>query len=163
MTYMTYDPDADAAYVYFSRGKIADSAEVAENIVLDYDAKGRLVGIEILSAKKNSCAGQLEQGAPAGEPTRRRGRIGTDAAVSCHAMKLTYDKDHNIAYLRFRPEGGQVDTIRVSDEMNIDIAPDGSVYGIELLNANEQLRATDDGRIVFIDPVSGEERSLKVA
>jgi uncharacterized protein YuzE len=78
-------------------------------------------------------------------------------------MKLTYDKDHNIAYLRFRPEGGQIETIRVSDEMNIDIAPDGSVYGIELLNANEQLRATDDGRIVFVDPVSGKERSLKVA
>ncbi len=78
-------------------------------------------------------------------------------------MKLTYDKDHNIAYLRFRPAGGQVDTIRVSDEMNIDIAPDGSVYGIEFLNANEQLRAADDGRIVFVDPVSGEERSLKVA
>jgi len=32
-----------------------------------------------------------------------------------------------------------VDTIRVSDEMNVDIAPDGTVYGIELLNANAQL------------------------
>lgn len=78
-------------------------------------------------------------------------------------MQLTYDRARNIAYLRLRPEGAEVDTIRVSDEMNVDIAPDGSFYGIEPLNANEQLASSDDGRIVFIDPVSGEERSLKVA
>lgn len=42
----------------------------------------------------------------------------------------------------------QVDTIRVSDEMNVDIAPDGTVYGIELLNANAQLEAEDDGRLL---------------
>ena len=28
---------------------------------------------------------------------------------------------------------------KISDDMNIDIAPDGTVYGVELLNANEQL------------------------
>jgi len=64
-------------------------------------------------------------------------------------MKLTYDQDRNIAYLRLRPKGAEVETIRVSDELNIDIAPDGSVYGIELLNANEQLRAADGGQLVL--------------
>ena len=78
-------------------------------------------------------------------------------------MQLTYDRDRNIAYLRLRPKGGEVETVRVSDEMNVHLAPDGSVYGIELLNANAQLRAADGGRIIFVDPVSGEERSLKVA
>ena len=38
-----------------------------------------------------------------------------------------------------------METIRVSDQVNVDIAPDGTVYGIELLNANEQLRAEDQG------------------
>jgi len=61
-------------------------------------------------------------------------------------MKLTYDRNKNIAYLRLRPKGAEVDTIRISDEMNIDIAPDGSVYGIELLNANEQMRSADGGK-----------------
>jgi uncharacterized protein YuzE len=43
----------------------------------------------------------------------------------------------NIAYLRLREAAGaQVETIRLSDEVNVDLAPDGSVYGIELLNAN---------------------------
>ena len=42
-------------------------------------------------------------------------------------------------------------------------ASDGTVYGMELLNANEQLQAADNGRIVIVDPKSGEERSLEVA
>jgi len=65
-------------------------------------------------------------------------------------MKLNYDPDHNIAYLRLRPRGTEVETIRVSDELNVDLAPDGSVYGIELLDANEQLRVGDDGKLVLV-------------
>lgn len=65
-------------------------------------------------------------------------------------VQLSYDPSRNIAYLRFRePAGAQVETIRLSDEINIDLAPDGSVYGIELLNANAQLRAADGGRLVL--------------
>jgi len=78
-------------------------------------------------------------------------------------MKLTYDREHNIAYLRLRPKGGEVETIRVSDELNVDIAPDGSVYGIELLNANEQLRAADDGKLVLVDAVEGKESVLSLS
>jgi uncharacterized protein YuzE len=77
-------------------------------------------------------------------------------------MKLTYDRDRNIAYLRLRPKGAEVETIRVSDELNIDIAPDGSVYGIELLNANEQLRATDGGQLVLVDEAEGREVSVSL-
>jgi len=74
-------------------------------------------------------------------------------------MKLTYDRARNIAYIRLRPPGAEVKTVRVSDELNVDIAPDGSVYGIELLNANEQLRAGDDGRLVLVEP-DGRERII---
>jgi uncharacterized protein YuzE len=78
-------------------------------------------------------------------------------------MKLTYDRDHNIAYLRLRPKGSEVETIRVSDELNVDIAPDGSVYGIELLNANEQLRAANGGKLVLVDAVEGKESALPLS
>ena len=78
-------------------------------------------------------------------------------------MKLTYDPKANVAYIRFREKGGEVETVAVSDELNIDLAPDGSVYGIELLNANEQLRAGDGGRLIVVDSESGEERVLNVA
>jgi uncharacterized protein YuzE len=56
-----------------------------------------------------------------------------------------------------------VETILVSDELNVDLAPGGTVYGIELLNANAQLRAGDGGRIVVVDAATGEERTLALA
>jgi uncharacterized protein YuzE len=77
-------------------------------------------------------------------------------------MKLTFDRAHNIAYLRLRPSGTQVETVRVSDELNVDLAPDGSVYGIELLNANEQLRAADNGKLILVDGVDGREVELSL-
>jgi len=63
-------------------------------------------------------------------------------------MKLTYDSKYNVAYLRLHEKTDQVTTIKVSDEMNVDMAPDGTVYGIELLNANEQL-AEDHGALII--------------
>jgi uncharacterized protein YuzE len=77
-------------------------------------------------------------------------------------MKLTFDRAHNIAYLRLRPRGAQVQTVRVSDELNVDLAPDGSVYGIELLNANEQLRAADNGKLILVDEADGREVELSL-
>jgi len=64
-------------------------------------------------------------------------------------MKLTYDSRYNIAYLRLLEKTAQVETIRVSDALNVDIAPDGTIYGIELLNAKEQLLAQDQGLLVI--------------
>jgi uncharacterized protein YuzE len=78
-------------------------------------------------------------------------------------MKLTYDRDRNIAYLRLRPKGTDVETIQVSEELNVDIAADGSVYGIELLNANEQLRAGDEGKLVLVDEAAGREFELPLS
>jgi uncharacterized protein YuzE len=78
-------------------------------------------------------------------------------------MKLTYDPRYNIAYIRFLEKGAEVETLEISDELNIDIAPDGRVYGIELLNANLQLRAQDDGQLVVRNEAAGEERSLPLA
>ncbi|MFH1610100.1 MAG: hypothetical protein ABID40_05700, partial [Candidatus Bipolaricaulota bacterium] len=55
----------------------------------------------------------------------------------------------------------EVETLRISDELNIDLAPDGAVYGIELLNANEQLSQGTDGKLVFVDEEHG--RTHKIA
>jgi len=55
-------------------------------------------------------------------------------------MKVSYDPRYNVAYIRLRRKSSSVETIRISDELNIDLSPDGKIYGIELLNANEQLR-----------------------
>ena len=46
-----YRPEDNAAYIRLSRQTILDSAEVAPDVVFDYDAEGRIVGIELLDAK----------------------------------------------------------------------------------------------------------------
>ncbi len=77
-------------------------------------------------------------------------------------MKVTYDPRYNIAYLRFREKSEPVETLMLSSEIAVDIAPDGTLYGIELLNANEQLKAADAGRLVVVDP-AGKEHSIQLA
>ena len=77
-------------------------------------------------------------------------------------MKLSYDPRYNIAYIRLREKTAEVETLRISDEVHLDIAPDGTVYGIELLNANEQLRAADNGRVVVVDEALGTEQSVSL-
>lgn len=57
MTDITYDPDADAAYVALSDAAVQESAEVSPGIVLDYDSRGRVVGIELLGARKQLAPG----------------------------------------------------------------------------------------------------------
>ncbi len=75
-------------------------------------------------------------------------------------MKLTYDPRRNIGYLRFHEKTAEVETIQVSDSLNVDIAPDGTIYGIELLNANEQLRGDDDGQLVVVNEAAGKTENI---
>jgi uncharacterized protein YuzE len=48
----------------------------------------------------------------------------------------------------------------LSDEINVDIASDGTVYGIELLNANQQLRSEDQGNLVIVNEAAGDRREI---
>ncbi len=77
-------------------------------------------------------------------------------------MKITYDPRRNIAYIRLQDKTAQVDTIRVSDELNVDLAPDGTVYGLELLNANEQLLRVDQGKLVVINEALGGRQEINL-
>ena len=72
-------------------------------------------------------------------------------------MKLSYDPKCNVAYIRFHEKLGQVTTLKLSDDVNIDIAPDGTVYGVELLNANERL--TGDHGALIVES-GGEHREI---
>ena len=46
-----YRREDNAAYIRLSQEKVLESAEVAQDVVFDYDAAGRIVGIEFLDAK----------------------------------------------------------------------------------------------------------------
>ncbi len=77
-------------------------------------------------------------------------------------MKLSYDPRYNIAYIRLREKTREVETIGVSDELNIDLSPDGKIYGIELLNANEQLQIMEGGELVLTDESTGKTVELSL-
>ena len=47
-----YDKKLDIMYIRFKKGKYAFSEELNENAVLDLDAQGRLLAIEILDISK---------------------------------------------------------------------------------------------------------------
>ena len=77
-------------------------------------------------------------------------------------MKLTYDPRYNIAYIRFHEKTAEVETIRVSDELNVDLAPDGTVYGIELLNAKKQLQVDKIGSLLVVNESTGAKVELPI-
>jgi uncharacterized protein YuzE len=70
-------------------------------------------------------------------------------------MKLAYDPRYNIAYLRLEESTAGVETVRVSDRLNVDLTPDGKIYGIEFLNANEQLSGLADGKLIVENEATG--------
>ena len=51
-----YDKEVDAAYIYIDDtikdGEVKKTIELNDNIILDFDDKQKLVGIEILDASK---------------------------------------------------------------------------------------------------------------
>ena len=47
---ITYSSESDALYVRFSDAPVAETEEVRPGIMLDFDASGRIVAIEVLDA-----------------------------------------------------------------------------------------------------------------
>jgi uncharacterized protein YuzE len=50
---LNYYPDTDSLYIDLSERTSAESREISEGVVLDYDADGKLVGIDIDNASNN--------------------------------------------------------------------------------------------------------------
>jgi uncharacterized protein YuzE len=49
---MHYSQDADAIYIRLKEDHIHNTDEVTEDIIMDFDDKGNVIGIEILSASE---------------------------------------------------------------------------------------------------------------
>lgn len=50
---MKYDPLADALYIRVRDGDIVDSIEVRENLIVDFDKNGEVIGIEVINFSKS--------------------------------------------------------------------------------------------------------------
>lgn len=49
---VVYDPETDTLDMIFREGPVAESDEDKPGIILDYDAKGNIISIELLEASK---------------------------------------------------------------------------------------------------------------
>jgi uncharacterized protein YuzE len=49
---LNYFPDTDSLYIELAEQASVESREVSEGVVIDYDARGNLVGIDIDNASK---------------------------------------------------------------------------------------------------------------
>jgi uncharacterized protein YuzE len=49
---VSYAPDVDVVRIIFTAAAIAESVEDRPGVILDYDALGNIVGMEILDASK---------------------------------------------------------------------------------------------------------------
>ena len=49
-----YDQQADAMYIRLRAGKVIESEEVRPGIVLDFDAQGQVLGIEMLDVSQRT-------------------------------------------------------------------------------------------------------------
>jgi uncharacterized protein YuzE len=76
-------------------------------------------------------------------------------------LEISYNKKYNIAYIKIKEKTSKVETITLSDEVNIDISPDGKIYKIELLNASKQLKPQDN-ELVFKDRVTGKKTKIPI-
>lgn len=56
-----YDGEVDALYIRLDDAAVVESDEIKPGIVLDFDAKNRVVGIEVLDFKRRVPKGDLEQ------------------------------------------------------------------------------------------------------
>ncbi len=60
---ITYDKEADAAYIYFkeiSAGEVTKTISLNESVNVDFGKDGMTLGIEILGASKNLPANTLK-------------------------------------------------------------------------------------------------------
>ena len=76
-------------------------------------------------------------------------------------MRITVNRKLNVAYVYLRDRRADtVETKQLSDDLLLDVGSDGTVYGLELLNASEQLRDGDLAQLEVADEESGETTSV---
>jgi uncharacterized protein YuzE len=67
---LSYYPDTDSLYIDLSSRPSADSVEVSDGVVLDYDSDGNVVGIDIDHASSKLDLKELVTSQiPIGQPT----------------------------------------------------------------------------------------------
>jgi uncharacterized protein YuzE len=67
---MTFDPEADALYIQIAEGKIEESEAMEPDVIYDYDADDRILGIELLRVTHH-LPGLIAQKLPFQDPSQQ--------------------------------------------------------------------------------------------
>ena len=54
-------------------------------------------------------------------------------------MKVRYDPEVDVAYVSFKKGPTQVTTVRITEDVAVDLGPNEEIVGIEILDASEHL------------------------
>src|SRR5438094_10240859 len=92
---LNYFPDTDSLYIDLSHKQSTESQEVSEGVVLDYDAEGNLVGIDIDHASQKAelaraCHEPHSAGSKSSELNRGGRRYLPYAFTEHGALQATY-------------------------------------------------------------------------
>jgi uncharacterized protein YuzE len=77
-------------------------------------------------------------------------------------MQVEYDIKYNIGYIKFKEKPVQVTSLKVSEDLVVDMGPDGSIYGIELLNLREQLFADRVTDLILYNENTGNKKEVEI-
>jgi uncharacterized protein YuzE len=77
-------------------------------------------------------------------------------------MELDYDIHYNVGYIKFKEKASQVTSLKISEELVVDMAADGSIYGIELLNLKEQLFANEAVGLLLHNENTGNKKEVEL-
>ena len=75
-------------------------------------------------------------------------------------MQLTYDLRHKCCLPPIAGKIDQVETIRVSEELHIDLAPDGTFTVSSYSTLTISLHAEDQGKLIVINEAAGDRREI---
>lgn len=50
---INYDPKSDSLFLELAKGDYERSKKISDDVLVDFDKKGKVLGIEILAAKEN--------------------------------------------------------------------------------------------------------------
>jgi uncharacterized protein YuzE len=68
-------------------------------------------------------------------------------------MKIRYDPKADAAYIYFREGRVQVTTIRITEDIAVDLGPGEEIVGVEVLSASEHLGLSGDIKDVVVETI----------
>ena len=77
-------------------------------------------------------------------------------------MQVEYDIKYNIGYIKFKEKPEKVTSLKISEDLIVDMAADGSIYGIELLNLKDQLFADQTTELILFNENTGNKKEIEL-